>query len=81
MKSLTRDARIKNGVLYVRIQEYHLYFEKSYPCSFYRQCTGKSSSDTGTMYGTCLTLTECQAKSGVANGNCAAGFGVCCTFT
>ena len=27
---------------------------------------------------TCLTSSECAAKSGSAQGNCAAGFGVCC---
>ena len=31
-----------------------------------------------------MTATECAAKSGSgasADGNCAAGFGVCCVFT
>merc|ERR1719189_2193414 len=42
------------------------------------ECTAKSDT---TMKGTCYTLTECNAKSGTKNGNCAAGFGVCCTFT
>lgn len=31
--------------------------------------------------GTCFTAAECTAKGGVANGNCAESFGVCCTFT
>ena len=30
---------------------------------------------------TCLTSSECLAKSGSAQGNCAAGFGVCCIFS
>jgi len=33
-----------------------------------------------TYNGTCLTATECSAKTGsVASGSCAQGFGVCCT--
>jgi len=42
------------------------------------QCTAKS---TTTTKGTCLTSTECNTKSGTIDGNCASGFGVCCTFT
>ena len=30
--------------------------------------------------GVCLSSTECNSKSGTADGNCASGFGVCCTF-
>ena len=30
------------------------------------------------MARTCLTSSECSSKSGSAQGNCAAGFGVCC---
>jgi len=41
------------------------------------QCTANSDS---TMLGTCMTDTECSSKSGTVDGNCAAGFGVCCTF-
>ena len=45
---------------------------------FYKsQCTAISDS---TMFGTCMTDTECSSKSGTVDGNCAAGFGVCCTF-
>merc|ERR1719415_144517 len=43
-----------------------------------QQCTGSSSSTT---YGTCLTSSECSSKGGTADGNCAAGFGVCCVIT
>jgi hypothetical protein len=32
------------------------------------------------MSGTCYAETECASKGGTVNGNCAAGFGVCCTF-
>merc|ERR1712038_571856 len=42
------------------------------------QCTAKSDT---TMYGTCYAASECESKSGTVDGNCAAGFGVCCTFT
>jgi len=42
------------------------------------QCTTKSDK---TMYGTCFTASECGTKGGSADGNCAAGFGVCCTFS
>ena len=40
-------------------------------------CTGKDSGDMGT----CFTTSECSSKGGKVDGNCAAGFGVCCTFT
>merc|ERR1719458_1915390 len=43
-----------------------------------QQCTGASSSST---YGTCYTSSECSAKGGSADGNCAAGFGVCCVIS
>merc|ERR1712051_384357 len=42
-----------------------------------QQCTSSSSSST---YGTCFTSAECSAKGGSADGNCAAGFGVCCVI-
>ena len=45
---------------------------------FDSQCTAKSDT---TMYGTCYTISECTSKGGTADGNCAAGFGACCTFT
>merc|ERR1711994_34183 len=41
-------------------------------------CTASSSSST---FGTCYTATECTTKGGSADGNCAAGFGVCCVIT
>ena len=40
-------------------------------------CTSKSSTTT---YGTCQTSSECETAGGSADGNCAAGFGVCCKF-
>jgi len=40
----------------------------------------RSSSGTYSN-GTCYTAQECSSKSGSAQGNCAAGFGVCCVFT
>lgn len=33
---------------------------------------------SGSRNGTCYTEAECESKSGVASGSCAAGFGVCC---
>jgi len=42
------------------------------------QCTAKSDN---TMYGTCYSESECAGLSGKVDGNCAAGFGVCCTFS
>merc|ERR1711997_544445 len=42
------------------------------------ECT--SSSDSTTM-GTCLTSSECTARSGTGSGSCAAGFGVCCVVS
>ena len=47
---------------------------------FYSQCTAKSGSSTGAKKGTCLATSECFANSGTADGNCAAGFGVCCVY-
>merc|ERR1712117_676585 len=43
-----------------------------------QQCTSASSSST---YGTCYTASECSSKGGSTDGNCAAGFGVCCVIT
>ena len=45
---------------------------------FDSQCTAKSDTS---VYGTCYTASECTNKGGTADGNCAAGFGACCTFT
>merc|ERR1712241_47828 len=42
------------------------------------QCTAKSDT---TEYGTCYTASECTSLGGTTDGNCAAGFGVCCTFS
>lgn len=33
--------------------------------------------DSG-LTGTCLTMSECEARAGSSDGTCAAGFGVCC---
>merc|ERR1711971_184198 len=38
-------------------------------------CSGTS------RYGTCYTAEECSGKGGTNDGSCAAGFGVCCTFS
>jgi len=41
-------------------------------------CTTTSGTYTN---GTCFTSSECAAKGGSVQGNCAAGFGVCCVFS
>jgi len=41
-------------------------------------CTSTSSTYSN---GTCFTASECSANGGSAQGNCAAGFGVCCIFS
>merc|ERR1712203_1269516 len=43
-----------------------------------QECTSESSA---TQKGTCVTSSECTTMSGTADGNCAAGFGVCCVVT
>ncbi len=40
----------------------------------------KKTSSSNNRNGTCFTTTECDDKNGKAEGNCAAGFGVCCVF-
>jgi len=40
----------------------------------------QSTKDTSNK-GTCWSSTECSDKGGSAEGNCAAGFGVCCVIT
>ena len=47
----------------------------------FSQCSGKSSTSSLTVYGTCYSSSECSSKGGTVDGNCAAGFGVCCVFT
>jgi len=37
--------------------------------------------DGGSKNGTCYTAEECSAKGGTSSGQCASGFGICCTFT
>lgn len=39
-------------------------------------CAGGSNKN-----GTCYTAEECETKGGTNSGTCAAGYGVCCTFT
>ena len=59
---------------------YHIYFSEAFSLFSIvqfpnQQCTASSSSTT---YGTCYTSSECTSKGGSSDGNCAAGFGVCC---
>merc|ERR1719430_818017 len=44
-------------------------------------CTASSSSSSSTTYGTCYTSSECSTRGGSGDGNCAAGFGVCCVIS
>ena len=39
------------------------------------ECTSASN-----IQGTCYTGSECTQRGGTADGSCASGFGVCCTF-
>jgi len=41
-------------------------------------CTSTSGTYSN---GTCFTAAECSSNGGSAQGNCAAGFGVCCVFS
>lgn len=41
------------------------------------ECQATSSAQ---LQGVCYTEEECSSKGGVSDGNCAAGFGVCCVF-
>jgi len=38
------------------------------------------STQTSGILGVCYSSSECNDKGGTADGNCAAGFGVCCKF-
>merc|ERR1712080_758467 len=42
------------------------------------RCTSSTSTST---YGTCMTSSECTSNGGTSDGNCAAGFGVCCIIS
>lgn len=44
------------------------------------ECASETTFTGGQVTGTCYTATECSDKDGTKSGNCAAGFGVCCTF-
>merc|ERR1712241_1395019 len=39
-----------------------------------------SKTATGAVAGTCVASSECTSDGGVADGNCADGFGVCCVY-
>ncbi|XP_039501648.1 uncharacterized protein LOC120458160 [Drosophila santomea] len=41
---------------------------------------GYCMSDDGRRMGNCLNAYECRQKDGLARGECAMGFGVCCVF-
>merc|ERR1712150_451095 len=44
------------------------------------ECTSGTSITGGATAGTRYSSTECSDKKGMASGNCASGFGVCCVF-
>merc|ERR1719415_129498 len=44
------------------------------------ECTSESTLTGGARQGTCYSTSECSDKKGMASGNCASGFGVCCVF-
>lgn len=44
------------------------------------ECGSDSTFAGGAITGTCYSATECTDKKGTKSGNCASGFGVCCTF-
>jgi len=46
------------------------------------QFPNQACTSTSEIYsnGTCYTSNECSSRGGSAQGNCAAGFGVCCVF-
>ncbi|XP_059079510.1 uncharacterized protein LOC131877757 [Tigriopus californicus] len=37
-------------------------------------------ASSNSVSGTCFSASDCQARSGLVDGNCASGFGVCCVF-
>ncbi|KAL9927628.1 uncharacterized protein ACN427_001720 [Glossina fuscipes fuscipes] len=41
---------------------------------------GECLSNDGRRSGTCFNAYECRSKGGIAKGECAMGFGVCCIF-
>lgn len=43
--------------------------------------TGCQSTSDGNLQGVCYTQQECSDLGGTAEGNCAAGFGICCIVT
>jgi len=42
------------------------------------QFPNDACTSTSGLTGTCVTAAQCSERSGTANGNCAASFGVCC---
>lgn len=44
----------------------------------HQRCT--TANGGSSLYGTCISTSECTSRSGSASGTCAAGFGVCCKY-
>ena len=76
-----------NFVLLQFVSKFHLYnlfqtgaFSLFSVVSFDNMQCQTNMDTTTTMYGVCFTAEECTSKGGIASGNCASGFGVCCFF-
>ena len=44
------------------------------------ECTTQMSTNDNAMKGICQTAEDCGENNGMASGNCASGFGVCCFY-
>jgi len=44
------------------------------------ECTTQMSTSNNAMKGICQTAEDCGENNGMASGNCASGFGVCCFY-
>ena len=74
------NYRVLLSLLYCPVSKPGVYRYLMYSMMYsmmYSTSTGTSSTST---YGTCYTASECSTKGGSADGNCAAGFGVCCVI-
>jgi hypothetical protein len=47
--------------------------------TFVKWGEGACSAPSGET-GSCLPATECQLRGGIAGGQCAGGYGICCVF-
>jgi len=70
--SLENDQQSRTG------KQFSLFSVVTFPND---QCSGKSSTSSSSVLGTCFSSSECTSKGGSMDGSCASGFGVCCVFT